>query len=471
MTLAKNLKIRLMVVTSFALVGCELAQNNLAITKAPSTASATVTKINPIAAKPGDFVQVSGDNFSEAKQLKVKFALSNSQISDVPLAIVDRQNASFVMPEGVGLGLRDVKLIEGTGNEVASFSLVANQTSNTLPIFIGEASDICSDKQYIDRNGDTQTGTKNCAGTTPSSAIATQATVATGSENDDAVTTVTLTPGSNSVFSSVVVNLGAQFQKSNICAGKTIFGRLGTAYCSLTFGSRGHRDPGNTTERNIPSVATDDDGMDGSVTRPDTSGISSCGSTQATIEARIASCNLTWDGGVLGKTGEGKWSLVTKLNGKEVWRDERTGMLWSDDLGDFNWCQASGNTENTEYGDCSAGAESGLQPAVPVSVCSEGAGLNSDGYDDQKGNMRKAVSANAPSVTWRLPSRMDYFQGYSNGMGYVLPSFEGNFWTATVVAIYRGWAFRFWAYTAGTAGLSLSNNPRDLLSKVRCVGR
>jgi hypothetical protein len=44
-------------------------------------------------------------------------------------------------------------------------SFVADLASNTLDIFIGEASEICSTKQYIDRNGDTQTGTKNCSGT------------------------------------------------------------------------------------------------------------------------------------------------------------------------------------------------------------------------------------------------------------------------------------------------------------------
>lgn len=56
----------------------------------------------------------------------------------------------------------------------------------------------------------------------------------------------------------------------------------------------------------IPVVAADDDGM-GDVTRPDTSTITTCGNTQATVAARIADCKFSWNGEALGKMGEGKW--------------------------------------------------------------------------------------------------------------------------------------------------------------------
>ena len=55
----------------------------------------------------------------------------------------------------------------------------------------------------------------------------------------------------------------------------------------------------------------------------------------------------TWDGAVQGNAGQGKWRLVTR-NGanKEVWRDERTQLVWSSKATTTtNWCQASGNQQ------------------------------------------------------------------------------------------------------------------------------
>jgi hypothetical protein len=46
---------------------------------------------------------------------------------------------------------------------VTSFNLIADQASNQLPIIVGDGSAVCSDQKYIDRNGDQQTGTKDCA--------------------------------------------------------------------------------------------------------------------------------------------------------------------------------------------------------------------------------------------------------------------------------------------------------------------
>jgi hypothetical protein len=72
------------------------------------------------------------------------------------------------MPEGAGLGLKSVSIFQGGSKQVASLGIVANTAENKLPILIDEPSEICSTKQYIDRNGDQQTGTKDCAaGTTP----------------------------------------------------------------------------------------------------------------------------------------------------------------------------------------------------------------------------------------------------------------------------------------------------------------
>jgi len=150
------------------LTSCGLGQNKIEATRAGAMGAVTVTKIRPIEAKPSDEIKLTGENFSAARNLKARLTLDDGSIKDVPLAVTDRTNASFVMPAGVGLGLKSLSIVQGQSKEVAKLGLVANTADNQLPIFIGDASEICSDKQYIDRNGDQQTGTKNCAsGVTP----------------------------------------------------------------------------------------------------------------------------------------------------------------------------------------------------------------------------------------------------------------------------------------------------------------
>ena len=66
------------------------------------------------------------------------------------------------MPEGGGLGLRKVQIVQAGGAQFGSFQIVADQPTNSLPIFTGEKSRVCSSETFIDGNGDTQVGTKTC---------------------------------------------------------------------------------------------------------------------------------------------------------------------------------------------------------------------------------------------------------------------------------------------------------------------
>lgn len=71
---------------------------------------------------------------------------------------------------------------------------------------------------------------------------------------------------------------------------------------------------------------------------------------------------LSWQGPVNGSKMKGSWTLVsvyhpTKKDGavcdnecREIWRDDRTGILWSDVIQvgpatQFNWCVASGSAD------------------------------------------------------------------------------------------------------------------------------
>ncbi|MGZ3770235.1 MAG: hypothetical protein ACXVCP_11310 [Bdellovibrio sp.] len=110
---------------------------------------------------------------------------------------------------------------------------------------------------------------------------------------------------------------------------------------------------GGYNYRDIPDQDKDDDGYTGLnvvyALRPQVN----CG-TSGSIDARIADCatqnptRSTWDGSTASNSGYGMWKLVTRKSAnKEVWRDERTKLIWSSLVGtSVNWCQASGNTQN-----------------------------------------------------------------------------------------------------------------------------
>jgi hypothetical protein len=153
-----------------ALMSCEMAQNKIQASRGGSEVT-SISKITPIAAKPNEVVSLTGSNFYEAKNLKVSLELANGERATVPLAITNTTTASFTMPDGVGLGVRDVTLTQGSSQvEVARFNLIVDQADNQLPIWIGDASEICNTREYIDRNGDTKTGTKDCTALIPTPA-------------------------------------------------------------------------------------------------------------------------------------------------------------------------------------------------------------------------------------------------------------------------------------------------------------
>lgn len=126
--------------------------------------------------------------------------------------------------------------------------------------------------------------------------------------------------------------------------------------------------------RDIPDQIKDDDGYLGTSCRYAPRPTILCGTDQATVADRISDCeNLNgicsnlisstkvicesaggvwssfafWDGETQCNGGQGQWKLVTLAAvNKEVWRDQRTGLLWSSLVSTASdWCQASGNTQ------------------------------------------------------------------------------------------------------------------------------
>ncbi len=208
--------------------------------------------------------------------------------------------------------------------------------------------------------------------------------------------------------------------------------------------------------RKIPNILIDDEGKN--VTTRDTLGRPSVmcgiGDDFEGVKTRIADCSAKnadrsfWNGNAHGTSGEAVWVLVTRSGtGLETWRDNRTGMIWSDVLSaGSNWCKASGNTQqptSPATTDCNALAASDSLCAGNISM---------DGI--------------GPHIVWRLPTRNDYLQADLDGARFVLPN-RGLAWTATInsniITRNEAWAYRL---TNGTLEVSELTS----LRQVRCIG-
>lgn len=338
----------------------------------------------------------------------------------------------------------------------------------------------------------------------------------------------------------------SDFDTWSIVAGKTIAGVAGSAYVGSLLSSGAHHDrnstPGNMTYaqelglgastlwstiasgntgygyREVPLIANDDDGYTAStnpvtkLTRPTVgtwggSGSGArvvCGKSATSVATKITNCGTnnpnaaTWNGVVTGVSGEGSWTLVTVYSASladgatcdatcyEVWRDNRTGLLWSDKLADtvggsttYNWCHASGSNNSTSgsiaaaykgtdpNGYCAPAAAQGAganQTDPPQSLCFEDTGfVTSTNLDPMKGNMHKHTGS--ATVKWRLPTKHDFEIAEHNGIRHVLPNMATTFWSASVNSNNR---VNAWQFNGSFGGVS--NLFRISTIGVRCVG-
>ena len=257
--------------------------------------------------------------------------------------------------------------------------------------------------------------------------------------------------------------------------------------------------------RAVPSISgKDNDGTSGgSVTYVNRAawGLSSCGAS-GTIAARITDCQnhptigseARWDGAVKGNAGQGEWSLVSRTGavgsgrGREVWRDNRTGLLWSSlvNNGTINWCRASGSNNisgnptaeagNGNYCTDSSNQNTGTYSggAKAVSVCFEdGENYFSAGTATDAAGKAGLSRTSTPAVSWRLPTMYDYKIADVNGLRFIMPDMGtyngGKEWTATLFsdsAEYVKEAFYF-----GSAYGEVAHGPLNSAYSARCIGR
>lgn len=219
-----------------------------------------------------------------------------------------------------------------------------------------------------------------------------------------------------------------------------------------------------------------------------------CGLTQTSVDERIANCaevlgaSAIYDGPSKGPGAESVWKLVSRTGepsatsmGREVWRDERTGLLWSSLVSKaINWCKASGfniipgnPAQAVDDGaQCSTSSTHQNQTGLAISACYEDGETNftnTDGSAIDGAGKAGLGFASAPKVSWRLPTKFDYLQADLDGIRFVFPDTTTGAleWMATSYSVNGRNAFTFDART-GLVGTSVRNSQTRA---VRCVGR
>ncbi|MFM8270047.1 MAG: hypothetical protein ACKN9V_07645 [Pseudomonadota bacterium] len=319
-------------------------------------------------------------------------------------------------------------------------------------------SDVLSGKEYWDSTGTKQTGTGNFDWNTQIYSMAPRSDLATAptSSSNRSIATLSQEVSNGSAFSNnynLIPN--PKFDTE---------GRYGTA--------------SGTAQRHYLVTITG---------RPNTT----CG-TSGSIETRISDCvtqngnKAFYDGKNYGQSGEGDWKLVTRTSdGYEVWRDERTKLLWSDRMSTtYNWYRATGyastdsTTANTGGYDARPGSGTGCSGAPcqsnpPESVCVDASLISTlsgysafttpSGEDVRKGNL---TFTSSPSVTWRLPTMEDWKLAEVNGIRKVLPNMDYHFWSATSYSNFLASAWFFYGLNS-----YIYYSGRHTEYSVRCVGR
>lgn len=257
--------------------------------------------------------------------------------------------------------------------------------------------------------------------------------------------------------------------------------------------------------REVTSITKDDDGSAADQNVLPTPSRSNWGQTQCgvgasypSIDTKISDCGAkfgslsSWDGVTNGNAGQGRWALVTrKLNAStatmvEVWRDERTMMLWSSLVSEAtNWCKASGSsnsanaTVNNRYKendpsdicDDQSNQNQGAGETV-ISACLEDLGFTATDADFNINGKVDLSSSVAPKIHWRMPSMYDYEVAEYNGIRFVMPDMGTQRgiplveWTATINSANRSEA---WGINSMDGAHRVIN--RSDLAGVRCIGR
>lgn len=460
----------------------------------PTPEPLSITARQPLVIKAGDTVNITGTGFRQGMTI----ALGGKDVDAIHVA--SDAKASFVAPSGSSAGFLDLVATQGT--QSATVTLLYRGGNDELPVMTADRSRICSDQQFYDADGTLVTGTRNCTALTGSatgdvarhtdllsgkSAWSSDGTVINGTmANNSGPWAATTWPGAGYYDAAptnpinALLSSGMYHDKSS--GPMTIAQELALGSSSLPTGFH-----------EMPRIASDDDGYDGAVAQPSPRPSKVCGTT-GTLSARISNCSsnnpnsASWNGATNGNSSEGSWTLVTVYQAAaadgancssctEVWRDDRTGLIWSDRITNgttttFNWCHVTGVSQGGPLGQddigggfCNSGASQ--NQTTPVSLCYEYEGLDTPNFTfAAKGNLR---ASSIPAVHWRVPTIHDWEQAELDGVRFVLPNMldVDFFWSASIYSSSsrtNGWRFN------SMYGYALMNNRANFFS-ARCVGR
>jgi hypothetical protein len=339
-------------------------------------------------------------------------------------------------------------------------------------------------------------------------------------------TAVTFSAPSGTGYSSVTVDLSANFTAANICTGATIFGKAGTSPCLSSIyqvAESGAFRNANSTQisqnaevvtyadqtlpvnyRDIPD-STQDIGTLSAAAMPAAThaAMVNCGepitmaadnitgeNNPSIITQRIAHCadaarngaNATWYGSSA-NGGESNWKLVSRIGAnQEVWQDQRTLLLWTSPLGITGWCTATGNAQATDPA-CSSTTYQTYYP-VAESYCAETGtipGIASEAVAGTLGNAwsgtysagKGGMGANSATakVKWRAPTMSDIYQAQVDGIRYVFNAYVnvGQYiWSATSAGVNGANA-----YDLAGADAQVGTVPKTAAFTLQavCVGR
>ena len=150
---------------------------------------------------------------------------------------------------------------------------------------------------------------------------------------------------------------------------------------------------------------------------------------------------------------------------REIWKDDRTGLLWSDEMPSASdWCKASGNSESSACANNQPIAQSWcaeVGPSSMVQVNGSGEDWVNGTYTAAKGGMGRTTSI---SIRWRLPTKYDFQAADINGYRMVTFNKAFNnvvyheFWLATDQLVVRGFSI-------------VAKDYSNAVYNIRCVGR
>lgn len=110
-----------------------------------------------LAAKPGELVTVTGRNLIAGMKVSLNDII-------VDLTVVSPETATFIMPQGVGIGLVDVKFVNGTST-IKTIALVSDSAPDDLPITLMAPELVCKDVSYRNGRGEIKKGLRDCTTT------------------------------------------------------------------------------------------------------------------------------------------------------------------------------------------------------------------------------------------------------------------------------------------------------------------